>query len=185
MVPLATTISPPCTAPRLLAPGNANPRSQNSRGHGTNKPGPRALGDQPKGEGVHPSPHTTCTSPHSSTTISVGDDDSDSDEPRRARLSPISVPPLPFIFIPPPSGNGGHIFTTRNSNLPIPSRDVPEDAAEEEYPDFVDYKKFLQFRGPHDAENVQIYHPLGDDIGDNDGWYYVTIGRRVGVFNSW
>ena len=83
--------------------------------------------------------------------------------------------------MPPLIGNGGDIFHTAPCGPSTPA----DDAAEEEFPDFIAYVPLLTFRGSGDTEDAKIYHPAEGDLGDNDGWYYVTIGRRVGVFNAW
>jgi len=112
--------------------------------------------------------------------------DSESSDSEARPAASASTPSL-TAPIPTPSliGNGGHIFPI--ANLRPPSGPAPSTNAvvTTNYPDFERYKHLIQYRGPRSAEDATIFHPAEGDIGDGDGWYYVMVGKNVGVFNRW
>ena len=119
------------------------------------------------------------------TVVDISDNEISEDEGQLTRLAaPASTPRL-ALPIPSLIGNGGHIFPTpipQPLGNPAPS---PNTVTARDYPDFNQYRQHLRYRGPHDAEDAKILHPTEGDVGDGDAWYYVMIGRNVGVFNAW
>jgi hypothetical protein len=89
----------------------------------------------------------------------------------------------PPFLLPSLSGRGGHTIPIHARNYINTPPITP--IFEERYTDFEDLKHFLQYRGPHSEEDEVIVHPSPGEIGDATGWYYVAVGRRVGVFNNW
>lgn len=93
------------------------------------------------------------------------------------------------IFHPPtpsPSGNGGDIFhhpTRRRPAARETSINTP--AALSASANFSDHLHHLNFRNPDRECKRSIYYPAENEIGDANAWYYVTVGRTVGVFNTW
>jgi len=102
-----------------------------------------------------------------------------------ARLAaPASTPSL-TAPVPSLTGPGGHIFPTPTPQPPSDLAPSTDAVAVTAYPDFDRYKHLLQYRGPRNSGNATILHPAEGDIGDGGAWYYVTVGKSVGVFNSW
>ena len=109
-------------------------------------------------------------------------DDSSGGEDDLVRLP---APSSSTLATPSLTGTGGHIFRIPSSQDRIGSSTSENPAATDDYPDFAEYKHLLQYRGPRRAGDAQVVHPKQGDIGDGDSWYYVTVGRNVGVFNTW
>jgi len=95
--------------------------------------------------------------------------------------------PAPSTTLATPSlaGNGGHIFRNSSSQDCVGRLTSENTPATDDYPDFAQYRHLLRYRGSRRARDTQILHPKQNDIGDGDSWYYVTVGKNVGVFNTW
>jgi len=120
----------------------------------------------------------------------VSGDSDDERPPRLAAHSPTppksstggSISPTP---VPSLSGTGDHIFhipcrrpTTRDTPVDTPTtHPVPTT--------FDQHLHLLRFRHPERTCSRFVHCPTDGNVGDGDGWYYVTVGRTVGVFNTW
>jgi len=172
-----STVGPvPLTITRSLPSGDASARRQTKRGAHKSRRPVDPPGPSLSGTDISPPQRETAVIDMTSSESSGGEDG-------LARLAaPTSTPSL-TAPIPSLTGGGGHIFP-----IPRPPNglDSSTDAvAVTSYPDFDRYRHLLQYRGPHGSNNAVIFHPAEGDIGDKDGWYYVTVGRNVGVFNAW
>ena len=88
--------------------------------------------------------------------------------------------------VPSLSGTGGHVFRTSTHPRSVAcdtSVDTP--ATLPGLTNFNQHLSFLWFCNPHGNCQRVIHCPADNDIGDGDGWYYVTVGRTVGIFNTW
>jgi len=123
--------------------------------------------------------------------IEVESCDSDDDRPPRlASPTPtpqksgtsgrISPTPTPSI-----SGTGGHIFRIPRRRPTTHDAPVDTPATQSAPTPFNQYLQHLHFRYPERTCDRHIHCPPDGDTGDGDGWYYVTVGRTVGVFNTW
>ena len=114
----------------------------------------------------------------------MSDNESSEDGLKPFQFAPISDTLL-TAPVPWPVGNGNYIFPIsalqQPPSGPAPSTNV---STMTDYPDFNHYRHLLQYRGPHGTENTNIHHPAKEDVGDGSAWYYVTVGGRVGVFNT-
>jgi hypothetical protein len=130
--------------------------------------------------------HSGSDSARSQTTISMSDTEfSDDDAELVQRPPPVCSPSLTAVLpAPSPIGKGDHIFAvkTRKRLDPAPPSNASAGA---DYPNFRQYKNLLRYRSDDAEKNAQIFHPAAGDVGDGEAWYYVTVGRNVGVFNAW
>ena len=118
-----------------------------------------------------------------SAVISMSESESSDGEVRLAAAT--STPSLAApVSIPSLIGNGDHIFPVPGPRPPSGPAPPTNTVTMTNHSEFDRYKHLIQYRGPH-TEDATIFHPAEGDIGDGDGWYYVTVGRNVGVFNSW
>lgn len=111
--------------------------------------------------------------------------------------TPNTVSPLP---IPSLEGRGGHIFPTPSSSTPStgnrgirgPPNQRPTPHNTSVGPptntlrtDLKRYESNIRFRHTDRVCTRHIHVSDDDDIGDGNSWYYVTVGRTVGIFNTW
>lgn len=155
-----TTGPVPLVASRSLPAHNVSGKRQN---RGANKSGPRRAAARPP------------------SIISASDFESSEGE---HELDSLTSTPTPSLIVPAPAplstSTGG--CTPRPPSGPAVTVNV---VAAPHYPDFEQYQQFLQYRGRLVTEHARIYHPPEGSIGDGESWYYVTVGRTVGVFNIW
>lgn len=110
--------------------------------------------------------------------LDVSDDEWFPHNKRPAHLVPAPAP-LPI-------GNGGHIFAIPGRQ-PAPSRNEPADAPTTPHGALSSSAnlKRLRFRNSQGTCKKSIHCPDDIDTGDGSGWYYVIVGRIVGIFNTW
>jgi hypothetical protein len=122
----------------------------------------------------HPSRHA---SPSCRQVVIDASDGSGDEQPLRLATSNGRPARLTTSAITPsPSGSGGHIFHVPTHETSV---DVPGSMNTDEY------HSHLRFRNPEGVCKPFINDPADGDIGDGSGWYYVTVGKVVGVFNTW
>jgi hypothetical protein len=94
------------------------------------------------------------------------------------------IPTTPAV--PSPSGTGGDVFhgSVRHhpAGPPVDTRTAVSEKSQHEAQHEVE-KSLLRFRNPGGKCEREIQRPSG--VGDGNGWYYVTVGRTVGVYNVW
>jgi hypothetical protein len=111
--------------------------------------------------------------------VSVSDDELSEEEDEDTSNTPSSTIPVPALST---GASRPKLLAKRPaSNSTPPAYAITAQSC----PDFNEYRRFLQYRSPPGSEPAVIYHPPAGSIGDGDGWYYVSVGKTVGVFNVW
>lgn len=123
------------------------------------------------------------SSPRKQVTIEVGTDDEEPTPPqfRRPRTYPVT---------PSPIGPGGDVFH------PQPSRSIGPAPPSQQQADPVDdltnpvetfskHLSKLQFRSHNRPCEKYIHFPDSKSITNESCWYYVTVGKTVGIFVDW
>lgn len=165
-------------APPVAAHSSGGASARPPTARGAKNPSPTRFAE-PLLKGVRASPYR-----HAGVVLDVSDDESAEDDSEFVRLAAPARPPTTPTPVPSLIGNGGHIFRTPAPQPPLDPTPSTDTETRKEYPDFAGHRHLLRYRGRR-VDDAQILHPAEDELGDNDGWYYVTIGRNVGVFNAW
>ena len=107
--------------------------------------------------------------------IDMSDDEPAKDIPTRSNITtviPLLLSNSDHIFSIPTHHRIGH-GTPVNTSTTLPNAN------------FDQYLHLLRFRNPNSTCVGFINIPAPNSTGDGDAWYYVTVGRVVGVFNTW
>ena len=187
-----TNTGPAPSIPRSLPP--ALSQRQTSRG-------PANSASRRAGRPINPSsrPNASPSKPPSRSNVTqiiidASDNESSEDEPPLLAAPSLSGNGGDIFHGPHRSGNGGDIFHSphRPGNdgdiFHGPPRPTPAEAPTPtrfSKADLERYLPYIRFRNPQGTCERDIEQPLEGDAGDGDGWYYVTVGKSVGVYNTW